>query len=77
MQTEIGNKEIKSLIEYNVSINNRCDLMYDEYAGCTANICFITDNDIIVANAGDSRCVACFEGEAMPLSFDHKPEDKD
>ena len=34
--------------------------MYDEYAGCTANICFITENDIIVANAGDSRCVACF-----------------
>lgn len=73
MQTEIGRREITSLIEHNVNVNNRCDLMYDEYAGCTANICFITDSDIIVANAGDSRSVACLEGKAMPLSFDHKP----
>lgn len=29
-----------------------------------------------MANAGDSRAVACCKGRAVPLSFDHKPEDK-
>ena len=29
---------------------------------------------IIVANAGDSRCVMGKAGKAVPLSFDHKPE---
>ncbi len=60
----------------NVHLNNRCDLLYDEYAGCTANVCFMTDTDIYVANAGDSRCVACVNGKALALSFDHKPQDR-
>lgn len=29
-----------------------------------------------MANAGDSRCVACSKGRAVALSYDHKPEDK-
>lgn len=29
-----------------------------------------------VANAGDSRCVLCRDGEAVELSLDHKPEDE-
>ena len=30
----------------------------------------------MVANAGDSRCVLCRGGQAVELSFDHKPEDE-
>lgn len=45
-----------------------------EVAGCTAVAALITDDwRIIVANAGDSRAVLCSKGEAVPLSFDHKP----
>ncbi|CAO1628843.1 unnamed protein product [Parajaminaea phylloscopi] len=32
---------------------------------------------IIVANAGDSRSILGIKGEAKPLSFDHKPGNKD
>jgi protein phosphatase 2C family protein 2/3 len=43
-------------------------------AGCTAVAALIThDWKLIVANAGDSRAVLCSKGEAVPLSFDHKP----
>ena len=31
---------------------------------------------ILVANAGDSRCVMGKGGEAVALSFDHKPEEE-
>jgi len=31
-------------------------------------------NKLFVANAGDSRCVLGRGGRAVPLSFDHKPE---
>lgn len=29
-----------------------------------------------MANAGDSRCVACVNGKAVALSSDHHPQDK-
>jgi len=29
---------------------------------------------LIVANAGDSRCILCRDGKALPMSIDHKPE---
>jgi protein phosphatase 1G len=41
--------------------------------GCTANVCCVTPNAIIVANAGDSRSVLSRNGQAVPLSEDHKP----
>ena len=31
--------------------------------------------DLWVANAGDSRCVACRRGRALALTHDHKPTD--
>lgn len=45
-------------------------------SGCTAVVGLIVGNELYVANAGDSRCVVCRNGEAIEMSFDHKPEDK-
>jgi serine/threonine protein phosphatase PrpC len=45
--------------------------------GCTANVIFIDDmKKIYSANAGDSRCVLARNGKAVPLSFDHKPDNE-
>lgn len=42
-------------------------------SGCTACVAIIRNNQLIVANAGDSRCVISRKGEAYNLSRDHKP----
>lgn len=43
-------------------------------SGCTACVAIIRNNQLIVANAGDSRCVISRKGQAYNLSKDHKPE---
>jgi len=50
-------------------------LMLDSI-GCTANVLLIDHSrrKLVVANAGDSRCVMGHGGKCVPLSFDHKPE---
>ena len=45
-------------------------------SGTTAVVCLLHKGEVIVANAGDSRCVLSRQGEAYPLSFDHKPGDE-
>lgn len=43
--------------------------------GCTANVILIDNYErLIIANAGDSRCVMCRGGRAVALSEDHKPD---
>ncbi|KAK4357905.1 hypothetical protein RND71_023515 [Anisodus tanguticus] len=43
-------------------------------SGCTANVAIMRENQLIVANAGDSRCVISRKGQAYNLSRDHKPD---
>ncbi|XP_045766125.1 protein phosphatase 1L [Maniola jurtina] len=44
-------------------------------AGTTALIAVLENNHLIVANVGDSRGVMCdSRGNAIPVSFDHKPQ---
>lgn len=47
-------------------------------SGCTAVVALldIGRKEVVVANAGDSRCVICRAGKAVEMSFDHKPEDE-
>jgi protein phosphatase 1L len=43
--------------------------------GTTALIALLEGSQLIVANVGDSRGVMCdSKGNAIPLSFDHKPQ---
>lgn len=45
--------------------------------GCTANVILLDKmKKVYAANAGDSRCVLARGGKAVPLSFDHKPDDE-
>uniref|UniRef100_A0A8D8YI62 protein-serine/threonine phosphatase n=1 Tax=Cacopsylla melanoneura TaxID=428564 RepID=A0A8D8YI62_9HEMI len=44
-------------------------------SGCTAVVVLFVDNQIYIANAGDSRAVLCRGTTALDLSEDHKPED--
>ncbi|KAG6415749.1 hypothetical protein SASPL_123164 [Salvia splendens] len=43
-------------------------------SGSTACIAIIQNNQLLVANAGDSRCVMSRKGKAFELSKDHKPD---
>uniref|UniRef100_A0A0E0LE43 protein-serine/threonine phosphatase n=1 Tax=Oryza punctata TaxID=4537 RepID=A0A0E0LE43_ORYPU len=42
--------------------------------GSTACVAIVRNNQLVVANAGDSRCVISRNGQAYNLSRDHKPE---
>ncbi|KAI3455221.1 hypothetical protein Pfo_011884 [Paulownia fortunei] len=43
-------------------------------SGSTACVAIIRNNQLLVANAGDSRCVMSRKGKAHDLSKDHKPD---
>uniref|UniRef100_A0A915DPW0 protein-serine/threonine phosphatase n=1 Tax=Ditylenchus dipsaci TaxID=166011 RepID=A0A915DPW0_9BILA len=45
----------------------------EEMSGTTAITVLIKDSTIYCANVGDSRAVASVTGQALPLSYDHKP----
>ena len=48
-----------------------------DYSGCTSVTCMITPTHYICANAGDSRCVLGTNNTTIPMSYDHKPDDKE
>lgn len=65
-----GGEEAKA-----VDVKSEESYMLDS-KGCTANVALIQGNKVIVANAGDSRCVLAHKHMAIDLSKDHKPEDE-
>lgn len=50
------------------------DETFESQAGCTANVVLIVDNDLYVANAGDSRSILGEDKSVVELSIDHKPD---
>ncbi|KAD2021892.1 hypothetical protein E3N88_42002 [Mikania micrantha] len=48
-----------------------------ESVGSTAVVAVVSDDEIAVANCGDSRAVLSRDGATMPLSSDHKPDRHD
>ncbi|CEP16451.1 hypothetical protein [Parasitella parasitica] len=59
------------------SLSEDPNFVYDP-SGCTAVVALFTEDDhILVANAGDSRCIISIDGVAKPLSEDHKPTGKE
>ena len=49
------------------------DAKISMFTGCTANVLVIHDKKLFFANAGDSRSILCKNGQAFPMSTDHKP----
>lgn len=48
----------------------------EQMAGSTAIVTLIKNNKLYCANAGDSRAIACVNGEVQTLSLDHKPNNE-
>ena len=42
-------------------------------SGCTANVCVVSPDFVVTANAGDARAVLSRAGMAIEMSVDHKP----
>ena len=75
--TPEGNKELMKIKSENNEKKEGFNSNNEEsFAGCTANVALIVDNDLYVANAGDSRSVISENNIAIEMSIDHKPEDE-
>lgn len=66
-------EEVRSLANPSFMPSKSSWSVHPSHVGCTACVCCVTDNALIVANCGDSRAVLCRNGQAVPLSEDHKP----
>jgi len=66
-------EELRSLSNPSFMGNPKSWNAHPDHVGCTACVCCVTSNSFVVANCGDSRAVLCRNGQAVPLSEDHKP----
>ena len=53
------------------------ETLKDEMSGSTAITMLYRKEKLFVGNIGDSRCIACTNGLAEPLSLDHKPSNEE
>ncbi len=53
--------------------NNSFHRVRYERSGSTCVVVLVTPSHLVCANAGDSRAILRRSGKALPLSFDHKP----
>ncbi|XP_043974531.1 protein phosphatase, Mg2+/Mn2+ dependent, 1Lb isoform X3 [Gambusia affinis] len=75
---EKGGSSYPSILEHQIRTLDRemLDKLSANYneAGTTCLVALLSDKELIVANVGDSRGVLCDkDGNAIPLSHDHKP----
>jgi serine/threonine protein phosphatase PrpC len=73
LDKEDGRKEVAIIQKEMMEKENGPKYVEESHAGCTANVVLITPEYIYCANAGDSRAVACVNGQVVELSRDHKP----
>ena len=68
----------QTLEQYNKELKGTKKIRTEEKvshrAGTTAVVILMTKDKFYSANIGDSRAVLCRGGKAIPLSYDHKPE---
>lgn len=67
----------ESLKQAFLKTHNDLDEASSKRTGSTATVAVIRGNQLVVANAGDSRTVLYSAGKAIPLSVDHKPSNRD
>lgn len=77
MLTQEGLKELCKMAEANspgyCGATEIVDTHIADGVGCTACVVLVTNTEIYVSNAGDSRCVVCKLGQSVSMSTDHKP----
>ena len=67
LSTPEGEKRLKALKKESESKGN-------SFAGCTANVCIVTKEEVYCANAGDARSILFGSDGVLSLSTDHKPD---
>ncbi|CAO1385759.1 unnamed protein product [Diamesa hyperborea] len=75
-QTDVPSALRQAFLDIDKAMLNDDDLK-EQMAGSTAISCMIKDKKLYCANAGDSRAVACKNGQLVLLSNDHKPNNKE
>lgn len=58
-------------------MNSEVEAWTGPQAGCTAVCALVLGNHLVVANAGDSRCVLSRKGHEVALTEDHKPTNEE
>lgn len=71
-EKKYGEAMTKTYLQTDEELLKDEELMNDP-SGATAISCLIAEDKICVANSGDSRCIISVNGNAHPMSIDHKP----
>jgi len=75
MEADIPAALQRSFIRLDEIIQQEMSIEETGTCGSTVNVVVVTPDAIFCANAGDSRAIMLRDGQMVPLSKDHKPED--